>query len=217
MTKHPNRLKRVIAGSLLVTAGTLLAATQPALAAPPQPLSVPATANIYAAGRQEVNIGTRPIVVPTGSAAKVQFGVRGRWQYAIGVPTPADGLPLTSAHGCGGQPPCIVEPEYHIAGLVDGTRFWYLAGVFLGPANPTTTPAMLDFTNNHNFASLSPGLGQPFFIGDGTTSSGQAQTFVVPAGATRLILGMADICRPKTMEGCYGDNSGSLSVTPTFS
>ncbi len=71
-------------------------------------------------------------------------------------------------------------------------------GVFLtdGAPNPSSTPADLDFNATtgigQDFAELSPELQQPFFIGDGRTSAGVAQEFVVPAGATRLFVGVMD-------------------------
>jgi hypothetical protein len=49
---------------------------------------------------------------------------------------------------------------------------------------------------------------QPFFIGAGLTDGGSPQTFVVPAGATRLYLGVFDGWQ-------NSDNPGSLSVTTT--
>lgn len=77
-----------------------------------------------------------------------------------------------------------------------------LMGVFLGAGDPTggLTPAQLSFASGINFASLTPGLSQIFFIGDGLTSSsfvpsdppGAQQLFYVPAGATRLFLGTSD-------------------------
>ena len=91
-----------------------------------------------------------------------------------------------------------------------------LVGVFLGDANPSLTdpPADLDFFDGGNvtggldYLILAPptlGLKQVFFIGDGLTSSGQAQHVAVPPGATRLFLGTTD------GSGWY-NNSGSFSV-----
>jgi hypothetical protein len=81
-----------------------------------------------------------------------------------------------------------------------------LLGVFLGPGLPTSNPApdllnfrdhgvgLLGTTVGTHFAKLSPELQQVFFIGDGLTEtgSGSVQTFIAPAGATRLYLGVAD-------------------------
>ncbi|HEX9303376.1 MAG TPA: hypothetical protein VGA31_02890 [Thermoanaerobaculia bacterium] len=83
-----------------------------------------------------------------------------------------------------------------------------LVGVFLDASQPDSSaaPSGLDFTNT-SFTTLSPQLKQAFFIGDGLTGtgSGSPQTFVVPAGATRLFLGTSD---------GFGwfNNSGSFSV-----
>ena len=87
-----------------------------------------------------------------------------------------------------------------------------LAGVFLGPTDPTgAAPAQLAGTT---FSSISPGLDQIFFIGDGLTGDGtglgDAQTFYVPAGATRLYLGVTD-------EGGNYDNHGTIFATITSS
>jgi hypothetical protein len=93
-----------------------------------------------------------------------------------------------------------------------------LAGVFLTAADPVApAPSRLDFTGNNqhpNFLSLSPLLGQVFFIGDGQAFGGLGtQTFNIPAGATRLFLGLPDCDNASGPPGSYGDNSGALSVT----
>jgi hypothetical protein len=87
-----------------------------------------------------------------------------------------------------------------------------LVGVFLDNSLPTSTPAPadLDFSNSGlglGFAALSPALKQAFFIGDGRTGtgSGAVQQFTVPAGATRLFLGVADGFG-------WNNNTGSFSV-----
>jgi len=70
-------------------------------------------------------------------------------------------------------------------------------------------PASIDFgVVGLNFSTLSPLLQQTFFIGDGLTGngSGTVQTFIVPAGATRLYLGSVDGF------GWY-NNTGSFNVT----
>jgi hypothetical protein len=86
-----------------------------------------------------------------------------------------------------------------------------LLGVFLGPAQPNLTAApgsVLDFGTLalRDFASLSPLLKQPFFIGDGLRNDGLTrQGFIVPIGATRLFLG--------PMDGFdWNNNAGSLDV-----
>jgi hypothetical protein len=84
-----------------------------------------------------------------------------------------------------------------------------LVGVFLNASQPNLTPAPnpLDFSTpaSRDYLSVSPGLKQVFFIGDGLTSSGETQQVFIPAGATRLFLGTMDGC-------CNSDNSGSFTV-----
>ncbi len=98
-------------------------------------------------------------------------------------------------------------------------RYNALFGVFLGSGSPTgtQTPAQLDFSSGLNFASLAPGIGQIFFIGDGRTTdtnqnqfNGALQMFTVPTNATRLFFGSGDGF------GWY-NNSGSFDVTATSS
>jgi hypothetical protein len=84
-----------------------------------------------------------------------------------------------------------------------------LVGVFLDASQPDSSaaPSALDFSSI-SFTTLSPALKQSFFIGDGRTGTGTGaqQTFIVPAGATRLFLGTSD---------GFGwfNNSGSFTVT----
>jgi hypothetical protein len=83
-----------------------------------------------------------------------------------------------------------------------------LLGVFLtnNPPNLASPSAKLDFqTIGLNFTALSPGLQQVFFIGDGRTSNGVIQQFVIPDHAARLFLG--------TMDGTqWLNNSGAIRV-----
>jgi Flp pilus assembly protein TadG len=87
-------------------------------------------------------------------------------------------------------------------------------GVFLDDSQPDSTPApttALDFSTaaSRDFASISPALKQPFFIGDGLRNDGVTpQNFVVPTGATRLYVGIMDFQQ-------WSDNSGVMSTTVT--
>jgi hypothetical protein len=84
-----------------------------------------------------------------------------------------------------------------------------LIGVFLDDAVPLDSPpAGLSFAlpADRDFLVLAPAMGQPFFIGDGRTSSDTAQEFWAPAGATRLYLGVMD-------KAGWDNNPGSFSVT----
>ncbi len=85
-----------------------------------------------------------------------------------------------------------------------------LLGVFLDADAPNSAlpPAPLDFSTQQerNFLTLVPELSQPFYIGDGRTSAGEIQSFIVPAGATRLFLGTMDAF-------AWHDNTGTFEVT----
>ncbi|MGZ5203406.1 MAG: PEP-CTERM sorting domain-containing protein [Caldimonas sp.] len=91
-----------------------------------------------------------------------------------------------------------------------------LVGVFLSDAIPSSgAPAGLDFSPaglGTDFATLSPLLGQVFYIGDGKNSSDQFQEFIAPTGATRLFLGIPDGFGFVGAPGAYDDNDGSYRV-----
>lgn len=106
-----------------------------------------------------------------------------------------------------------------LAGLsgIKGPGDMFLVGVFLSGVEPTGAgPAVLNFTNagiGTNFSSINPLLNQVFFIGDGRKTDGTTiQSFIAPAGTTRLYLGFADGIGFSGYPGAYGDNSGFLSV-----
>ena len=86
-----------------------------------------------------------------------------------------------------------------------------LVGIFLDNRAPNTyaAAAELDFSSgvSRDFNTLSPGLKQVFFIGDGMNSNRELQEFVVPAGATRLYLGIMD------EKGWWWDNTGAIETS----
>lgn len=93
-----------------------------------------------------------------------------------------------------------------------------LVGVFLSDDNPLdeAPPDTLNFQTNglgQDFTTLSPELGQVFFIGDGFSSTGEQQKFIAPDGATRLFLGIPDGFSFDGSPGAYEDNDGSYAVT----
>lgn len=93
-----------------------------------------------------------------------------------------------------------------------------LAGVFLNdsiPSNSALRPGTLDFSPSGlgtDFLTLSPLLGQVFYIGDGKTSGGEFQQFTAPAGATRLFLAIPDGFGFGGAPGAYDDNDGAYQV-----
>lgn len=138
--------------------------------------------------------------------AALQFSVTGQVTYgggAIGGNNPdGDEAGSMTTYGDGLSAPLAV-------------RFNALYGVFLTDADPTgsATPAVLNYAGGLDFTTSVPGIGQIFFIGDGLTSDtdaadfgGMRQSFIVPAGATRLFFGTGDGF------GWY-NNGGSFTVS----
>src|SRR3546814_12571486 len=81
-------------------------------------------------------------------------------------------------------------------------------GVFLDatvPAEGDALPTMLQYATpeQRNQLGQSPALRQPFYIGDGRTRDGQRQLITVPAGATRLYLGVMDSARWNDKTGAF--------------
>ncbi len=91
-----------------------------------------------------------------------------------------------------------------------------LVGVFLDDSIPSgSPPATLDFSTGglgRDFPTLTPGLGQVFYIGNGVTTGGTFQEFTAPTGATRLFLGIPDGFGFDNAPGAYDDNDGAYRV-----
>ncbi|HTR42021.1 MAG TPA: hypothetical protein VMH87_10440 [Pseudomonadales bacterium] len=183
------------------------------LAASATSYSVGATDNIFGAG-----LSTPP--APGGGSAgslPLQIGVTGiayQFQYVSGTVSPdtsqsysldANGAPGFTFISCPGS----------ISAYLSDNSF-ALLGVFLGSGGQSgPAPSPFDFTSTGtgvNFTTLSPQIGQVFFIGDGSNSSNQTQTFNVPTGATELYLGFADGVNFSGLVGQYQDNAGSLTM-----
>ena len=87
-----------------------------------------------------------------------------------------------------------------------------LMGLFLTNNAPNTQPApttVLDYTTQaarDQVATVNLQNQQPFFIGTGQTTAGVTKTYTVPAGCTRLYLGIMDGHQ-------WSNNSGSFGVT----
>lgn len=179
---------------------------------------MPATANIFSAGLSAPvdpaggGAGTLPVAmaISTDNGKAFQFQASGEISqyYNVFIFGP-DGWTGSSMN---------INAYGGISGYLGATTL-LLMGVFLGDELPQA-PALntLDFRAGglgQDFLSLSPGIGQLFFIGDGQTSAGQVQTFYAPPGATRLFLGFPDAVNSVGDPGSYGDNFGSLEVAVT--
>jgi hypothetical protein len=187
-------------------------------------LTVPADANIFGAGHAAPpapgggGAGELPsefdFGFTAGSGLAVVFtNVTGSVSVDNG-----SGNHVNDADGVGSASGININSFGGISGVVANTA-GFLAGVFLGPSEPTDpAPLRLDFTMiSTSFTSLSPQLDQVFFIGDGLTGDGTGtlQQFNIPAGATRLVLGLLDAPSYQGNPGAYGDNVGSFSATFT--
>ncbi len=181
--------------------------------------NVPATANIFSAGL------STPVAPGGGGAGilPVQITLNpglGTFQFQVsGNVSPNDGQFSLGGDGTPDMPSNI-NPYGGISGFLCDQGF-PLVGVFLTAATPQAPPPpTLNFTSaglGIGFLSLSPQIGQIFFIGDGLTGtgSGQTQIFYAPAGATRLYLGFADAVWEQGDPGQYSDNVGSLNANVT--
>jgi len=114
------------------------------------------------------------------------------WMVALGNSAP-NSVPSNNANG-------IANVRAPISSVM---------AVFLDDYAPNTSaaPSGLDFGTaaQRDYRTLSPQLKQPFFIGDGKTSTGEVQRIRVPTGATRVYLGMMDAWQ-------WNDNVGSFRM-----
>jgi hypothetical protein len=140
--------------------------------------------------------GTIPPSISVVGISALQFSSAGGMSYEPGGVAPSpDGYPNFFTTAANGPQGGVSNWDLPVSSL---------CGVF-GPVPPSAPPPTGSSTD---FTSISPELGQVFFIGDGLTGTGTGtvQTFYVPTGATTLYF--ADI------DGFGWDNDiGSVSVT----
>jgi hypothetical protein len=197
--------------ALLVPAG-------PAARANPVLLTVPGTSNPWLAGMPDGSPasitdfapGQSPVLV-TGLTLSpgliLEFSATG---LVFNFDVPPDMRSGPDGHLVNNQPDFFFHKTGAENGIANVTApINSLMGVFLDGNRPDSSaaPAALDFSvgNGLNYTSLSPGLKQPFFIGDGLANGVTQQQVVVPMGATRLFLG--------TMDGFQWENNvGSFQV-----
>lgn len=183
------------------------------LVTPSLAITVPGTANPWLAGSPNGTTAASgdqapdhsPVLVNVGAGDELRFFVYGQTGYSPGSESGPEGV--SSSNG--------FHNTFHSAengiGPISNAPANALIGVFLDDSAPAPggEPEALDFTDaNKDYTARLPYLRQPFFIGNGLTSSGTRQVIYVPDGATRLFLG--------TMDGTgWFNNTGSLNVTIT--
>ncbi len=198
---------------LILTATLYTASAQTAF-------TVNGKANIYAAGQSVAPDGELPYEIDFNpqEAQAVEFSsVTGTVSNGS-----ANGGPDGSLWN--GDPNVVgimIESSNNLSTIAFLKRFAFMTGVFLGAsAAAPPAPHGLIFTNADQFETLSPLVAQTFFIGDGLTGTGNGATqiFVIPEGASRLFIGIADACNVKSFArpSCYFDNSGSFTGKITF-
>lgn len=186
-------------------------------------VTVPSKSNIFAAGHAE----------PTDPGG----GGAGRLPPEVELPA---GVPAISFPCVDGTINCCVnsqnagsagpagDPRWStdipasdgISGMLHGSLGVFLVGVFLGAAEPADpAPERLDFTelcpapgDTCTFTRLEPELAQLFYVGSG----GPDREYLVPAGATRLFLGIADAALTTGPHGYYANNSGTFTAVVAF-
>jgi len=176
-------------------------------------VKVPGQANPWLAGMTNGSVARRGDSAPDESPVPViATAVEGGATYefsASGLVNHGSTLPLFSPDG--------EDLISHYLGAENGIAditapFVSLIGAFLDSSPPDRSPAPrpLDFRNtvDRDYQVLAPALKQPFFIGDGSTSSGAVQQVIAPAGATRLFLGVMDQYQ-------WSDNEGAFEVQIT--
>jgi hypothetical protein len=183
-------------------------------------VTVSGTSNIYGAGHAFLPGGGDPPPVLKFAAGPGQYATFPSVTGQVRFDNNNDDFGNGSTSPDGGS---FLAPTgvYATAGLseIKMPNTEGLLGVFLTDAEPADpAPATLDFGPSvltENFDSISPKIGQVFFIGDGRTAGGTPQKFYAPANATRLYLGVADSYNGSSITGSpgnWGDNGGQYSV-----
>jgi len=198
---------------------------------PPPPavdISVPAASNIYLAGNGAASsqgcvsppasrIGSSPpgIVVQGGQTLTIivtgSIDTSNQSQYPVDISNGPDGGTLA------GQAPDTNLYDWNGISGIQAPKSGFLVGVF---TNGSSAHAVATNPWDPNDIVRRPVIAQQFFVGDGRGSGGTVQQFVVPAGANRLYLGIADGLyggsRDEHCPSWYGDNTGSFSARITI-
>jgi hypothetical protein len=201
-------------------AGPAQSGSNPPVSACSTNYQIAGTANPFLAGAPdgiELDYGRTPLdVAPLNAPVLVQaddkkcFDAGRRLYFQVAGQIAYDNKPevFTDADGQADNSPSHTLGSVH--GLSDiKAPINSLVAVFLDDtpfASRSGAPAALDFSTaeSRNFKTLSPKIGQVFFVGDGKDANGVLQAFVVPAGTTRLYLAIMDRYE-------WANNQGQLS------
>jgi len=201
-------------------------------------VTVPGTAAIFLAGRTDVTIPAPGALLPAGyplvrnspqgpyaETFPVQLSAGSGESFQFSNASGSVNTNYTNSAGIAGPDGNTAQVTENLNSVAGISGYLGdvapLVGVFLSDSDPenATAPAALNFStsSSRSFQTLSPALGQVFFIGDGLTGTGTGteQTFYAPSGATRLFLGVPDGAFFSGTPGTYDDNTGSFSVTVT--
>jgi uncharacterized repeat protein (TIGR01451 family) len=174
-------------------------------------VTVPGTANPWLAGAANGSTAAggdsapnqSPVMLGVNDGDELKFYVSGWAGYQPGSESGPDG----DWNGSFGEHDHGVENGI---GGIDNAPVNALVGVFLDDSTPQagTEPEAWDYSRVSGLRDTSfqlPALKQPFFIGNGVAAGSDRQSFYVPAGATRLFLGV--------MDGTgWNNNTGSFKV-----
>lgn len=154
----------------------------------------------YVGAQSPIKVGfSSPICLTAGS--KLYFNVDGSITNGGGTANAsADGKTEMMASHC--------RPDQN-DGLSNVTApMISFVAVFVGDTKPPVAPEALDFTTPaaRDYVTLSPKLGQVFFVGNGVTGANGPQQIIVPVGATQLWMGFND-------SGSWADNAGGVSAS----
>lgn len=232
-------MSRIMSHGLAAFAGLLLVVSSAAVSKA-APIVVDAKSNIFGAGRSAApdpggfGGGILPPVLSftPGDNLEVIFNsVTGSVSYNNDAGDPNRGQFNGPDGGAVSYPPAVPD-AFNVNVLSYGgisgmtvvesrsadRRVMFLTGVFLNDNEPSgAAPERLDFSSyslGRDFDTLSPGLNQTFFIGDGLTGTGTGnkQRFIVPSGATRLFLGIVDAADFLGKPTFYDNNDGAFLV-----
>lgn len=193
---------------------------------PDSVMDVPATSNPWLAGMPAGTIANpgnpsnNPDHAPDQSPPKVN-GVNltaGKELTFDSIDGGANNFSSSTTYNPDGNTGLVTYNNYGAAGLPSENGIANIRapinaviGLFLDDNQPNLAGAppsalLFDTAASRDFASLSPLLRQPFYIGDGRKADGTIQKFVVPTGATRLYIG--------TMDGYeWSNNVGKFTVS----